>query len=80
MKIHPHLTLQANFTEEVFSTVLIEMNCYYQQQAKKEKSGYYFDDIHNFTVLLIQMGHDNQDTIKNYCSTNNSILFHCHQV
>jgi hypothetical protein len=64
---------------EVFNTIVTKTNCYYQQHSQEEEKKPLQPDvtlfeIHRFIALIILMGHDDRDTMKDQWSTNK--LYH----
>jgi hypothetical protein len=66
------------FTNEVFNAIVTETNRYYQQHSQEEQKTLQPDvtpfEIYRFIALIILIGHDNHDTMKDYWSTNE--LYH----
>jgi hypothetical protein len=62
------------FTNELFNTIVTETYRYYQQHCKEQEKKTLQPDvtlfeIRRFIALIILMGHDDRDTMKDYCST-----------
>jgi hypothetical protein len=64
---------------EVFNAIVTKTNRYYQQHSQEEEKKPLQPDvtlfeIHRFIALIILMGHNDRDTMKDHWSTNE--LYH----